>query len=117
MLLVSWVKCGELPDSIWCDFTGVNLENVDALGVYVIWHGGKPPDVVRVGQGNIKDRLTQHREDKKILAYKKYGLYVTWARVEPEFLDGVEAYLANQYSPLLGERFPDAVQIAVNLPA
>ncbi len=79
MLQVSWVKCGELPNSLWCDFTRVNLENVDTVGVYVIWHGGKPPDVVRVGQGNIKDRLTKHRAEKEILAYEEYGLYVTWA--------------------------------------
>lgn len=90
---------------------------MSTVGVYVIWHGGKPPDVVRVGQGNIKDRLTKHRAEKEILAYEEYGLYVTWASLEVEYLDGVEAYLAGRYSPLLGERFPDARQIAVNLPA
>jgi len=116
MLTVQWIKCGQ-PISHWCNLLTVNLEDVKTTGVYVIWHGGEKANVVRVGQGDIKDRLTKHRADKDILAYKEFGLYVTWASVRSEYLDGVEAYLAACYSPLVGERFPNVGQIAVNLPA
>ena len=46
-------------------------------GVYVIWHGSAQPRVVRIGQGVIKDRLGDHRQDKKILRFAVHGLFVT----------------------------------------
>jgi len=85
-------------------------------GVYVIWHGGQTPKTVRVGQGVIKDRLSAHRQDNQIKAYSQHGLFVTWASVPAAERGGVEAYLAAQLNPLVGERFPDVRQIAVNLP-
>jgi hypothetical protein len=86
------------------------------IGVYIIWHGGQYPAVVRIGQGIIKDRLAKHREDKEILAYQEYGLYVTWASVPREFLDGVERFLGNITKPKVGSLFPDVVPLTVNLP-
>ena len=85
-------------------------------GVYIIWHGGLDPKTVRVGQGFIRERLGEHRNDPAIQAYASFGLYVTWASVEQSSLNGVEAFLANQLRPLIGERFPDAPHIAVRLP-
>lgn len=65
MISLNWVKCG---GGVWCELALVNLENVNNTGVYVIWHGGQPSRYVRVGQGDIKDRLSKHRNDKEILA-------------------------------------------------
>lgn len=109
-----WVKN---TNGDWCHLEVVDLSNVTAIGVYVIWHEGSPSRTVRVGQGVIKDRLTAHRADPDILAFRKYGkLRVTWAAVPAADLDGVERYLANCYRPLVAERFPDAAPVQVNLP-
>jgi hypothetical protein len=42
---------------VWLSLTQINLSNVRASGVYIIWHGGNPSRVVRVGQGDIAGRL------------------------------------------------------------
>ncbi len=114
MLQVSWVKC---QSGDWCSFDKVDLSNVTAKGVYIIWHAGNPGRVVRVGQGDIADRITKHRNDRQITQYAQNGvLYVTWAAVSSQSLDGVERYLANTWPPLAGDTFPDVAPIAVNSP-
>ena len=114
---VTWIKCG--GDGHWCSLEDLNLDGIgDTAGVYIIWHEGNPARVVRVGQGNpIKDRLSAHRSDKEILAYNKKGtLRVTWAAVPLAQRNGVEMYLADHWTPLVGDVFPDALPIAVNSP-
>jgi hypothetical protein len=113
MLALNWVK---LTTGAWCPFETVNLSNVSTMGVYIIWHAGNPGRVVRVGQGDISYRLTAHRKDKTVLAYGSYGLLVTWAYVPANQRDGVERYLAETWSPLVGDRFPYVPAIAVNSP-
>lgn len=113
---VNWVKC---EGDNWCGLDSVNLshEHFDGMeGVYIIWHGGDNPTTVRVGQGNIADRLYDHRDDPDVQAYSHLGLYVTWASVPSQHHDGVELYLANSLLPLVGEHFPEADPIEVNLP-
>lgn len=104
----------------YCELELVDLSEVKTKGVYVIWHGTRgnavKPAVVRVGQGDIASRLTEHRNNMKILAYRSNGLYVTWAEVPPRYLDGVERYLADTWRPLVGDAFPDVTPIAVNSP-
>ena len=85
-------------------------------GVYIIWHAGQNPATVRVGQGVIRDRLAEHREDDEVQAYKERALYVTWASVSAQYWDGVEVYLGEKLMPLVGERFPKTKPIEVNLP-
>lgn len=113
MLEVSWVKC--VSDK-WCSLENVNLSGVKTRGVYIIWHAGNPGRVVRIGQGNIAERLQCHRTDEEVMAYKEHGLYVTWASVQEDHLDGVEKYLAETWRPLVGAAFPFAAPIAVNSP-
>jgi hypothetical protein len=113
---VIWNDC---VDNKWCGFHGVDLfhshfDNME--GVYIIWHAGANPAIVRVGQGVIKDRIAKHRTDPLINNYKNEGLYVTWASVEKRFRDGVERYLAESLSPKVGDKFPDVQSIMVNLP-
>ena len=116
MISVAWVKCADGAD--WCPLETVDLSKVNATGVYVIWHSGNPAQVVRVGQGDIAARLTSHRADPNILKDRGSGtLFVTWAAVPAHQLDGVERFLANQYSPLVGDAFPNAAPIRVNLVA
>jgi hypothetical protein len=96
--------------------TFTNLSQVNANGVHVIWHGGPKPWTVRVGQGNVCERLTAHRVDSAISAYRPLGLFVTWATVPSYEKDGVERFLADELRPLIGDRHPDVRPIPVNLP-
>jgi len=118
MVNVHWFKCGKAPDNNWCPLETLNLDTVTESGVYIIWHAGDPSRVIYVGQGGpISDRLAAHRKDARILAYRKHGtLRVTWATISAGQRDGVERYLADQWSPLLGDAHPNATPIAVNSP-
>ena len=117
MLTLKWLTCGD--DQHWCSFEKLNLSSIPdgTTGVYVIWHGGDPGRIVYVGQGDIADRLADHRSNQEILAYKKDGpLMVTWASVSVAQLDGVERYLADRWNPLVGDVWPDVAPIAVSSP-
>ena len=50
---------------------------------------------VRLGQGKIADRITDHRNNEEILRYNDDDLLVTWAEAPAEQLDGIEKYLAD----------------------
>jgi hypothetical protein len=115
MAIVTWVKCDQ---GLWCSFDRVNLTKVSTVGVYVIWHTGSPGRVVRVGQGDIAQRLGAHRDDPAVTRYRTNGsLLVTWAEVPKKAdRDGIERYLANHYRPLVGDAWPDVTPIPVNLP-
>jgi len=83
----------------------------------VIWHGGPNARTVYVGQGEpVRDRLAAHRNDRRITQYSNGGLSVTWAKVDAAQRDGIERYLADTLSPLVGEAHPAAQPIPVNLP-
>lgn len=113
MLHLRWIKS---QNDTWLPLETVNLAGVNALGVYIIWHKGQPGKVVRVGQGDIADRIIAHRKDPAVLAYRDRGLLVTWAAVPAHQRDGVERYLADHWQPLIGDRFPTALPLAVNSP-
>lgn len=116
-LQLNWIKC---QNDVWCKLNSVNLDHEhfnNREGVYIIWHGGPTPAVVYVGQGNIKARLDEHRSDQRIQRYASWNLYVTWATVgEQQHRDGVEAYLASIWRPIVGEKYPLASHIVVNFP-
>lgn len=88
----------------------------DMEWVYIIWHWWNGNNVVRIGQWVIKNRLAEHRENDEITKYQGLGLFVTRAKVAPEYRDWVEKYLADFYNPIVWERFPDRKWIPVNLP-
>lgn len=109
---LTWKTCGS--DRRWCNLKKLILDKNTDVGVYIIWHTGQPSQVVRVGQGAIKERLSAHRKDPEIT---KFGdLRVTWAVVKSQYRDGVERYLADTWDPLVGDAFPDVDPIAVNSP-
>jgi hypothetical protein len=116
MKTLTWVKSTK---NEWLLFeTFSNLADIETVGVYIIWHGGETPWTVYVGQGDVKDRLTDHRGNSKITAYNSKGaLRVTWAAVASQAdRDGIERYLADQLSPLVGEKHPNVTPVAVKLP-
>lgn len=98
-------------------FTIEVIRQAFGFGVYVILEiaTGK---AVRVGQGDINDRLGRHYNDPEIrIAAYLNPLGVTWAHVDPRDVDGVERYLGDTLRPKVGSHFPNAVPIEVNLPA
>ena len=115
MLNLDWQKC---QGGIWCPLTALKLDTIiQDAGVYLIWYDGNPGKAVRVGQGVFVDRFTEHRNEPAILAYQKRGtLRVTWASVDAHHRDGIERFLAGEWNPLVGSRFPDVAPISVNSP-
>jgi hypothetical protein len=117
MTILYWNKCN---GDNWCSFERVELDHdhfTGMAGVYVIWYAaGSNPKAVRVGQGNIADRIAAHRRDPQIMTYATRSLYVTWAKVPAAQQNGIEAYLAAVLDPIVGERFPNVASIEVNLP-
>lgn len=109
---VDWTKCGNL----YCALDDVDLSRITASGVFMIWHDGDPGRVIRVGQGEIADRIRANRNDPATTAYRASGtLRVTWAELPAAQWDGVERYLADSYHPLLGDAHPNVAPIAVDL--
>lgn len=112
--MVTWVK------STQAEWLALNTFDINSCitnpGVYVIWHGGSSPWTVRVGQGDVRDRLCCHRDDAEVQAYSADGLYVTWAAVPASQVDGIERYLAEALKPKVGSRWPNVASIPVNLP-
>ena len=102
----------------WLPLENVNLSEVRTIGVYIIWHAGNPSRVVYVGQGDIRERLSAHRSDWRIIHHATHGtLYVTWAGVGNQAdRDAIERYLADTWNPLVGEAHPNVLPLAVNSP-
>ncbi len=122
IMRLQWSMCGDEDDPHWCSFRKVKLPPLDTVfGVYVIWM--EDEDVgyvaVRVGQGDIYDRIASHRRDEDIKELEDKAnaiLHVTWAEVPESFRDGVEKFLSDELDPLIGRRFPDVRPVPVNLP-
>ena len=115
LVQLDWAKC---EDDVWCPLENVNLADVSGVGVYITWCSNGP--VVRIGQGDIADRLTKHRNDPRILAYRSQGeLLTTWAipgLLGQALVNGIERYLADRLNPRVGCRFPDDDPVPVGLP-
>lgn len=101
----------------WLDPRNTNWESVATDGVYVIWSAGTllgGPTYIKVGQGDVRDRMQDHMRDLRITRYS--NLRFTFASVSWHQKDGVERFLGDQLKPLVAERFPNVRPIQVNLP-
>lgn len=106
----------------WCslnqvDFSHSYYDNFEGF-IYIIWYWNKFGEAVtiKVGQGNIRERLKAHNTDPQIQAYAHLNLLVTWTSLPSNLLDGAEAYLGKVLKPRVGSLFPDAKPIPVSLP-
>lgn len=115
MYQLQWIKS---LDNKWLDFTRLNLSQVHGTGVYVIWHGGANPRVVRVGQGSFSHDFAHHRQDTQLMWHASQGpLFVTWAEVAAEeHRAGIETYLVQQFSPLLVHQMQQVAPLPVYSP-
>ena len=120
---VNWIKNTQNND--WFDFLRLNLDApyfVGKRGIYVIWYTNPSiAKVVRLGQGNLGDRLKDHRSNSQITEYSNIGqLKVSWLVVDnisifERELSGIENFLARIYSPLVGDAFPQATEVPITL--
>lgn len=115
---VIWIKNNQ--NNEWFDFLRLNLDAPYFLGkrgIYVIWYTSPSiAKVVRVGSGNISERLKEHRSNPEITKFSNSGqLKVTWIVVNESDVPGIEKFLSRVYSPLIGDRFSDEPEIQVNL--
>jgi hypothetical protein len=111
---VSWYRCGMNNEFCLLDKVNLNLPMFDDKnGVYIIW-SNNVKRVLKIGSGQIRERLMEHINNPEILIYK--DLYVTWTFVEGEQMLGIEKYLGDLYEPIIGDRFPDVTPVVVNLP-
>ena len=107
----------------WYVFDKIDLNDSnyrDISGVYVIayWNGEDEQITVKVGRGCIWSRIKSHRENPIIQGYgRAWTLYITWAEIPTQNMDGVEKYLAEVLHPIVSERFPDTHSTPVNLPS
>ena len=113
-----WLKC---ENNAWCSLRDVDLSHSyydNFVGIYIIWYWNKFGEAVtiKVGQGNIRERLKAHNTDPQIQAYAHLNLLVTWTSLPSNLLDGAEAYLGKVLKPRVGSLFPDAKPIPVSLP-
>lgn len=107
---VNWIK--NTQNNEWFDFLKLNLEApyfIGKRGIYVIWYTTPSiAKVIRLGQGDISDRLKEHRQNFEITKFSNTGqLKVSWILVDnysvSEYdLNGIEQYLAKQYNPIVG---------------
>jgi hypothetical protein len=115
-----WVKSLE---NNWLDLNRIDLQTMlrnpsRPQGVYIIWHGGVDPKIVRIGTGDVVKKLIAHRANPQITRYKKNGpLMVTWAaQPDPRRQAGIAKYLTEQFCPLVRDVPLDIPAIAVRSP-
>ena len=117
-MTLQWNRC---EGNSWCALYALNLgdEHFDFIaGVYVIWHGGDEPKVLRVGQGHIKDRLHEHKWEDDLIELRDQGetVFVTWAGMDADKRDPVERFLIDVLQPSGGRPGPMTRPLPVNLP-
>ena len=115
MLQLAWVK--SLNDK-WLRLSDLDFERINTTGVYILWHGGPMPYVVRVGSGDIGTRLRDHHGNVLIRRYENRGpLMVTWAAVPSlSQRDGIENYLIDLCKPLISDYRPPVAPVPVLSP-
>ena len=103
-------------DDDWHWFPIVKLNQINDEGVYVIRNGLYLGNTLYVGQGNIAERLSEHKTTLRHKRYNIQDLWVAWATVSSENKNGVERFLYNYFKPIESKRCPEALPISVNLP-
>ena len=112
---LTWIKA---PLNRWARLLDLDLESVRAHGVYVIWHGGYPTRVVKIGHGDLAAGLAACRKDARVTGYAKEGpLFVTWAAADASHAAGIARHLEGILRPLLEDHAgANVVAIAANSP-
>ena len=114
---LTWQQCEEG----WCLLNDLNLNEERfelQAGVYIIWRQlSSAREILRVGQGYLKQRLHLHRWEPDIMSIPKSEVCVTWATLDAAHRDGAERYLAEVLKPAMPLDPPLMVdRVIVSLP-
>ena len=109
---VNWVKPtnGGVYLLNTVDLNHQHFNNLE--GVYIIY---SDTAAIYVGSGEIAGRLGTHRRNFRHRSDYE-TLKVIWASVPKASQEGVELYLADTYTPIVGEHNSRNQAIPVNLP-
>ena len=84
-------------------------------GVYIIYHfSNDTPEILYVGEGNIKERIDYHRSQTDF--GDVYPVRVFWAKTYRFDQYGIERYLFNTLKPSISQKASDTEPIPVNIP-
>lgn len=116
-MVVEWFKC---KGDVWCELNKIDTEHkylAELDGVYIIWCGdGKDRQVLKVGFGSIRTEILDNKQDIAVQAFKKIGIYVTWAEVSRFSQEGVYSFLIRELDPKFKIEPPKFFKTKVNLP-
>lgn len=113
-----WQRC---EGGKMCSLEGVptdhaHFDNLTGI-VVVCFKDKKGIATLVIGKGSVREEIEKFRKNKMVNIYaQRVKLYVTWAEIEPSLLDGVEAFLHNNYQPELSRIASRAQPIKINLP-
>jgi hypothetical protein len=111
---VEWQRHAE---GHWCQLEKLDPPPPAEPGVYIIWHGGARPRVLRVGHGVLADRLAELGEDPRLCSYRRYGtLFVTWAEISQDLARGAAKYIANRFRPVHTDALTGVTTVPVTAP-
>ena len=110
-----WVK--QSPTK-WCRLLELDFDLIRTYGVYVIWDGGGPSRVVRVGHGHIGAEFKACVADPRVMACLRDGpLFATWAAADAFAAPRIHRYLEDELRPLIAEPLgANVVALAARLP-
>ena len=114
---IYWVKQGYEK---WHQLNGLS-EDIESLrhnGVYIIWYFDEhnTARTVKVGKGNLWERLEDDRRSPEVENYVHRDLHVTWALLPVGYIDSVAASLIEKLQPFVGKQRSGDTGIFVGLP-
>jgi len=107
MTRLDWIK--NTQNNGWFDLLRLNLNSpyfINRYGIYIIWYAGSgETKVIKIGTGNIGDKLKVEKISPDVLRYAQFGqLKVTWAIVtDQSIIPGIVSFLNQAYTPIFGE--------------
>ncbi len=118
MIIIDWYRC---KGNVWCQLNRVdqhhkNLEGVE--GIYIVWYGFiEDKNIVKIGSGNITNKITELQKDIAIQAFNNFGLFITWAEAPKGKFNSIVAFLNQTLKPKIPEASPKVLTVAkVNYP-
>ena len=104
--ILKWTKFDSFEDLI--------EKEVYREGVYIVWIETDVGPITRyVGKGQINNRIRDHSTKDW---FTDYGSSIFCAETNHIERDGIEKYLSMELNPEIGERWPRAEPISVNIP-
>lgn len=107
-------------DDIWYDFLTLQTtrnEWLNPQGVLVISSGlAGPKNPVLIASGDVMFLIAKHQKEARLRNMAGQGLWVTWAEVQSEFMNGVCNFLSQTLRPMIATRHSRDVPIPTNLP-